>query len=145
VGTELGLYRTTDGGQSWVRFGHGLPIVSVTEISVTLDSSAIRISTYGRGFWEIDTTSGLPAGVWGNGDMNRDQLIDGFDLVLQAAELWDTPSDSSYRRGRQPDRQREPESTRRTSPRSSPSWESAMMGATMGAMMEATMGATMGP
>jgi hypothetical protein len=68
----------------------------VTEISVTLDSSAVRIATFGRGFWEIDTGGALPSGVWGNGDLDRDQVVDGVDLVLLAAGLWSTPSDPSY-------------------------------------------------
>src|SRR5207237_1503993 len=62
VGTEIGLYRTQNGGTNWTRYGTGLPLVSVTEINIALNSSAIRISTFGRGFWELYPTSSAPAG-----------------------------------------------------------------------------------
>jgi photosystem II stability/assembly factor-like uncharacterized protein len=54
VGTFLGLYRSTDAGNSWSRFGAGLPMVEVSDIYMPPDGSYIRISTYGRGVWEID-------------------------------------------------------------------------------------------
>jgi hypothetical protein len=97
VGTEVGLYRSTDGGASWVRYGTGLPLVSVTDLSVAADGSSLRIATYGRGFWEIyPKTGGSPGGVAGNGDFNFDQLIDGIDLVREAAALLTTNADADY-------------------------------------------------
>ena len=51
--TWLGVYRTTDGGTSWAAFGTGLPQVRVTDIYVAPDSSFLRISTWGRGVWEV--------------------------------------------------------------------------------------------
>ena len=96
AGTELGLYRSQNGGQSWLRYGVGLPLVSVTEINVMLDSSAIRISTFGRGFWELSTSSISPTGVYGNGDFDKNQVIDAFDLVREAALLGDSARDDDY-------------------------------------------------
>ena len=96
LGTEIGLYKSSDSGASWARYGTGLPLVSVTEISVTLDSTAIRISTFGRGFWELNPRVDIPGGAFGNGDMDRNQVIDAYDLVLQAAELWASPRDADY-------------------------------------------------
>jgi len=57
VGTFLGLYRSTDAGNSWSRFGAGLPMVEVSDIYMPPDGSYIRISTYGRGVWELDNPS----------------------------------------------------------------------------------------
>jgi photosystem II stability/assembly factor-like uncharacterized protein len=57
VGTFLGLYRSTDAGNSWARFGAGLPMVEVSDIYMPPDGSYIRISTYGRGVWELDNPS----------------------------------------------------------------------------------------
>src|SRR5205814_962914 len=97
VGTEVGLYRSIDGGANWSRYGTGLPLVSVTDVSIAFDGSSVRIATYGRGFWEIYPRSGgSPAGIAGNGDFNFDQLIDGIDLVREAASLLTTNADADY-------------------------------------------------
>jgi len=54
AGTFIGVYQTTNGGASWQKFGAGLPNVHVTDIYMPPDGSFIRISTYGRGIWEIN-------------------------------------------------------------------------------------------
>jgi len=51
--TWLGVYRTTNGGTSWSLFGTGLPQVRVTDIYLAPNSSYLRVSTWGRGVWEI--------------------------------------------------------------------------------------------
>jgi photosystem II stability/assembly factor-like uncharacterized protein len=53
AGTHLGLYKSSDGGKNWKRFGFGLPLVSVTDLYIAPDSSLLRIATYGRGIWEL--------------------------------------------------------------------------------------------
>ncbi len=53
AGTHLGLYKSSDGGKNWTRFGSGLPLVSVTDVYVSPDSTLLRIGTYGRGIWEL--------------------------------------------------------------------------------------------
>ncbi len=57
AGTHLGVYRSTDGGATWARFGAGLPLVNVTDFYITPTSSLMRISTFGRGIWEFDTSA----------------------------------------------------------------------------------------
>ena len=53
AGTWLGVYETTDGGASWHLFGTGLPVVNVSDLYMPPDGSYLRVSTYGRGVWEI--------------------------------------------------------------------------------------------
>jgi hypothetical protein len=84
VGTQIGLYRSIDGGSNFTRYGTGLPLVDVTDIAINADGSAIRISTFGRGFWEIYPNKSA-VGVGGNGDLDNSGVIDGFDLVREAA------------------------------------------------------------
>lgn len=52
AGTDLGVYRSVDGGDSWSRFGQGLPMVAVTDLYLAPDGKLIRAATYGRGVWE---------------------------------------------------------------------------------------------
>jgi hypothetical protein len=51
--TFLGVYRTTNGGASWSRFGAGLPFVEVDDIYIAPDASFLRVASFGRGVWEI--------------------------------------------------------------------------------------------
>lgn len=51
--THLGVYKSTDAGSTWARFGTGLPLVNVTDFYISADASLMRASTFGRGFWEL--------------------------------------------------------------------------------------------
>ncbi len=55
AGTYVGLYRSGDSGATWSRFGDGLPNVMAMSIEITPDGSRIRLGTFGRGIWEIET------------------------------------------------------------------------------------------
>ncbi|CAN5537854.1 hypothetical protein BH20VER1_BH20VER1_14830 [soil metagenome] len=59
VGTDIGVYRSSDAGASWVPFSNGLPRIAVFDIAFqeqvenpTTDR-VLRIATHGRGIWEI--------------------------------------------------------------------------------------------
>jgi photosystem II stability/assembly factor-like uncharacterized protein len=51
--TWIGVYQTTDGGASWRLFGRGLPLVNVSDLYIPTDGSYLRVSTYGRGVWQV--------------------------------------------------------------------------------------------
>src|SRR6185503_7734367 len=53
-GTDVGVFRSTDQGAAWARFGNGLPASSVHDIRAFEDGSALRVATHGRGIWELD-------------------------------------------------------------------------------------------
>jgi hypothetical protein len=53
AGTHLGVYRSADGGATWVRYGAGMPLVEVTDLYISPDGSLTRVSTFGRGFWQL--------------------------------------------------------------------------------------------
>lgn len=52
VGNVLGVYESKDSGQTWHRFGKGMPVVNITDLAVKPDGSKVRAASYGRGFWE---------------------------------------------------------------------------------------------
>jgi len=53
AGTHLGVYTSTNGGNSWTRYGTGMPLVNVTDLYVANDDSVIRAVTFGRSVWEL--------------------------------------------------------------------------------------------
>jgi hypothetical protein len=95
VGTDLGVYRTIDGGNTWERFGNGMPMVRVTDLFISQSGSLMRAATFGRGLWEIYPTATAPRGVPGTGDWDRNQQLDFVDLLSTANRLGTTPATSS--------------------------------------------------
>jgi len=51
--THLGVYRSTDSGTTWARYGAGMPLVNVTDLYVASDDSLVRAATFGRALWEL--------------------------------------------------------------------------------------------
>lgn len=54
AGTDIGVFRSTDGGANWTSFGTGLPRVAVFDMAIHRNFPVLRIGTHGRGIWEID-------------------------------------------------------------------------------------------
>jgi photosystem II stability/assembly factor-like uncharacterized protein len=60
VGTELGLWISTDGGGSWAEFkGGSFPSVAVREVQVHPRDHDLVIATHGRGIWIVDDLTPL--------------------------------------------------------------------------------------
>ena len=52
AGTWNGVYHKK-GSASWEKFGNGLPHVYVSDMEINYPSRKLRVSTFGRGVWEI--------------------------------------------------------------------------------------------
>ncbi len=53
VGTDIGVYATSDGGSNWTPLGTGLPRVAVFDMAITnVAPRKLRIATHGRGMFE---------------------------------------------------------------------------------------------
>jgi len=67
AGTDIGVYRSFDGGNSWVPFNEGLPRVPVFDMGFQGakkpgGARILRIATHGRGVWEIQVGGGEVSG-----------------------------------------------------------------------------------
>lgn len=69
AGTEIGLFISTDNGQSWAYADNGLPAVAIWQMSIK--DKQVIVATHGRGIWTVDiaqipsipTTSGTIANL----------------------------------------------------------------------------------
>jgi hypothetical protein len=92
AGTDLGLYRSTDLGQTWVRWGNNLPMVRVQDLFVSLNGSLVRAAMYGRGIWEIYPRADGAGGLTGLGDFDGNGVIDFRDLANLTNRMTNTPA-----------------------------------------------------
>lgn len=54
VGTEYGVFFTTDGGAKWVQLEGGLPPIAVRDIAIQKRENDLVLATFGRGFYILD-------------------------------------------------------------------------------------------
>jgi photosystem II stability/assembly factor-like uncharacterized protein len=57
LGTETGLFVTTDRGRSWQRIKANLPTVRIDEITIHPRDNALLLATHGRAIWILDNLS----------------------------------------------------------------------------------------
>lgn len=57
VGTELGVFASTDGGASWTPFSNGLPNTVVEELALQYDGDVLVAFTHGRGAFRAPLAS----------------------------------------------------------------------------------------
>ena len=54
VGTDIGVYHSSDGGANWTPFGTRLPRVAVFDMEINAVHRILRIATHGRGIYEAN-------------------------------------------------------------------------------------------
>jgi photosystem II stability/assembly factor-like uncharacterized protein len=59
IATDVGVFRTTNLGKTWIKVGANLPLVPVNDIDLPAGSDKLYAATYGRSIW---TTSLADAG-----------------------------------------------------------------------------------
>ncbi|HEY7833867.1 MAG TPA: hypothetical protein VIG30_09880 [Ktedonobacterales bacterium] len=64
VGTELGVFFTTNDGGSWTALNNGLPNANVVQLAIDSAHTTIAAFTHGRGEWRLD----IPETAGGTGD-----------------------------------------------------------------------------
>jgi photosystem II stability/assembly factor-like uncharacterized protein len=59
VGTDLGVFQSTNEGASWVSFNSGLPAVEIYDMKYKQSAGIILVATHGRGCWTFDLGAAL--------------------------------------------------------------------------------------
>lgn len=57
AGTDIGVFKSSDGGANWIPFSTGLPRVAVFGMAIQNSHRVLRISTHGRGMWDYDLST----------------------------------------------------------------------------------------
>jgi photosystem II stability/assembly factor-like uncharacterized protein len=83
IGTDVGVFRSTVGGNTWESFNQGMPPALVTEI-VAQSNGLIVAGTYGRGAFQINPNAGQDAPFDFDGDGRTDISI----FRSSPAEWW---------------------------------------------------------
>ncbi|MDB4891242.1 MAG: hypothetical protein JWL61_3097 [Gemmatimonadetes bacterium] len=98
VGTDVGVYQTTDDGASWQPGPAGMPNVIIQDLIYVPTLGQVVAGTYGRGIFTY--TVGTDVGVL-RGDVNADGKVDAFDaLLIQQSIVGSLPTGSvAYPRG----------------------------------------------
>lgn len=58
VGTDLGVFYTTDASNTWIDYNEGLPNVIIRDFDLV--GNLLRVGTYGRGLWEVTIETPVP-------------------------------------------------------------------------------------
>lgn len=73
VGTDVGVFRTTDGGATWQAFDNGMPTVPTTDLHVERSERLLTAATFGRGMYKVSISGSTEPVV----DLYlRDSLLD---------------------------------------------------------------------
>lgn len=93
VGMDAGVYYTNDSLANWVDFMEGLPRTKARQMKIAHNIGKIRVSTYGRGFWESDLYSPLAEPPMASFEANTTVVCAGdsvvfTDLSYNAAPGW---------------------------------------------------------
>jgi hypothetical protein len=54
IGTDVGIWKSTNGGVNWLPFDTDLPNVVVSDLEIQIHERKLVAGTYGRGLWELD-------------------------------------------------------------------------------------------
>ncbi|MFN1834740.1 WD40/YVTN/BNR-like repeat-containing protein [Balneola sp. MJW-20] len=81
IGTELGLYVSIDGGDSWTKWTNGYPTASTYDLVIHPREHDLVIGTFGRSFWVLDDIRPL-----------RDLAMNGADELEKTVRVYEPPT-----------------------------------------------------
>ncbi len=81
VGTDLGVYRSTNGGASWVVFDTGMPPAMVLDLAISNVNRSLRAATFGNGVYERELTA---PGVFDNRALSLSSPSNGTEILVNS-------------------------------------------------------------
>lgn len=73
AGTDAGIYRSVDDGQSWRPYGYGISTAVIIDLLFEPDRETLFAGTQGRGAWQVALL--IPGDIDGSGNVNTLDLL----------------------------------------------------------------------
>ncbi|HEX4826274.1 MAG TPA: hypothetical protein VFV19_18385 [Candidatus Polarisedimenticolaceae bacterium] len=89
VGTDVGIFRSADGGATFVPYMNGLPEgLVVTDLEYNASQSVVTAATYGRGAWQVAVESFGPIVLYDSVALPYVQVDGDGDAYVEPGETW---------------------------------------------------------
>lgn len=75
VGNDLGVYASTNGGQTWGEYMTGMPYSLVFDLTISYPNRKLRATTHGNGVWQRSLMS-IPSNVISNENIPKDFVLE---------------------------------------------------------------------
>jgi uncharacterized protein (TIGR03437 family) len=86
IGTDIGVFMTTDMGRNWVRLGNGMPRVSVLQLRYHLASGSLIAATHGRGVFRLTVNprplATVSAASYSGSDLASEAIVASFGTEM---------------------------------------------------------------
>jgi uncharacterized protein (TIGR03437 family) len=86
IGTDMGVFMTTDTGRNWVRLGNGMPRVSVLQLRYHLASGSLVAATHGRGMYRLTVNprplTTVSAASFNGNDLAAEAIVASFGTEM---------------------------------------------------------------
>lgn len=89
VGTDTGVFRSTDGGATFEPYMNGLPEgLVVTDLKYNPTQSIVTAGTYGRGAWQVQVQAFGPIVIYDSIELPMTELDGDLDGNVEPGETW---------------------------------------------------------
>jgi hypothetical protein len=96
VGTDIGVYVSTDGGANFAPYGTGLPRVAVFDMAIQNAGRFLRIATHGRGMWEISLLPTASLTISGTVSVSGAPDNSGVEILVNEVSQLTTGAPGTY-------------------------------------------------
>ncbi len=93
AGTDIGVFRSSNGSRSWWPLGDGLPYTIVTGVKIQKSTRTLRAATHGRGMWDLSVPVTAPRLVsftvdTGTAQTGMTLTLSGLNFSSESVVLW---------------------------------------------------------